>query len=161
MKLQEYHNNLSRWFRQYIVDLTEDINNSNLWIRYPNVNSPGWTLLHLIAECELAIVKLNTGYKISIKDYNDFVYGSDGNAKLDMNISELTEKFIEVYNTLESEVKMKIDILNETEIEDEYLKNVLETELDFYLHMLTTHIAMHCDSLMKWRLNAGMKKLYE
>jgi len=65
----------------------------------------------------------------------------------------------DVYRTLEQEVESRLGYLNETEIDDEYLRSVLKTELDFYLHILTTHIAMHCDAIVKWRLNAGMTLL--
>jgi hypothetical protein len=161
MPLLPYHNNLSRWFRQYIFDLTNDINDSDLWTKFPHINSPGWTLVHLIVEGELAIVKIKPEYGISVKNYKDFMYGADGDAKLDLSISELLDRFKDVYEILETEVSEKMDELHSREIDDESLKGVLKTELDFYLHMLTTHIAMHCDALIKWRLNAGMKPPYE
>lgn len=155
MKIQEYHSNLANWFRSYIVYLSNDIESSELWIKYPNINSPGWNLLHLIVEGELAILKIKPDYTIKFKDQNDFMYGSDGNAKSEHTTSDLLDMFREVYMTLNSVVNKNIDLLNEKENEDELLKTVLKTELDFNLHMLTTHLAMHCQELTKWRLHAG------
>lgn len=161
MPLQQYHNNLSRWFKLYILDLTYDIPESKLWERHKNLNSPGWTLLHLIVEAELALVKIKPDYLITIKNQNDFAYGSDGNAKSNLNINEIIENFKTAYLELETAVTLQLDKLHETEIQDELLKGVLKTELDFYLHLLTSHIAMHCDALTKWRPASGMKLPYE
>jgi len=159
MELKEYHINLSRWFRSYILYLTNDISDSELWIRFEHINSPGWNLLHLIAECELAILKIKPDHIIYLKEYRDFMFGSGGDAKLDLSTSEILGIFKKVYDILETEVSDKLDILHKTDNQDEILKDVLKTELDFNLHMMTTHIAMHCDALMKWRLFAGKKPL--
>lgn len=160
MAVNEYHINLSRWFRQYIQDLTYDIPDSKLWEKHEFINNPGWTLIHLIVECELALKKLKPEYEMSIENFQDFMYGSDGSAILEMTANEMLDKFDNVYNALEVEVTNQINELHQKEISDESLKGVLKTELDFYLHMLTTHIAMHCDALTKWRLAAGMKLPY-
>jgi hypothetical protein len=157
MSLKEYHNNLSRWFREQIIVLTKDIEISELWTRYPHINSPGWTLMHLIAEGELALKKIKQDYVSRVEIPELFMVGSDGNARSDYSIDEMHNLLNDVYRTLEQEVESRLGYLNEIEIDDEYLKDVLKTELDFYLHMLTTHIAMHCDATVKWRLNAGMK----
>ncbi|MDQ3193668.1 MAG: hypothetical protein M3P82_01585 [Bacteroidota bacterium] len=77
------------------------------------------------------------------------MYGSSGIVESDVSLSELLEKFNYVYLLLESEVLKQLDTLNSTQIKDEFLKDVLKTELHFYIHMLTTHIAMHCDALLK------------
>jgi len=161
MKLKQYHNNLSNWFRQNIFDLTNDVKDTDLWTKFDHINSPGWTLLHLIVECELALVKIKPEYEISVNNFNEFMYGSSGHAKSNISVPELLKKFNHVYLKLETEVSEQLDILNTTVIKDEDLKSVLKTELDFYIHILTTHIAMHCDALLKWRLNAGMKRPYE
>jgi hypothetical protein len=159
MSLKEYHSNLSRWFRQYIIDLTKDVNETELWKRYENINSPGWTLMHLITEGELALKKIKHDYVNRVEIPELFMVGSDGNAISDYSAYEMHNLLNDVYRILEQEVEYRLDYLNETEIDDEYLKNALKTELDFYLHMLTTHIAMHCDALTKWRLFAGVKGL--
>jgi len=159
MSLKEYHNNLSRWFRQYIVDLTADVNETELWKRFEYINSPGWTLMHLISEGELALKKIKQDYVSRVEIPELFMVGSDGNARSDYSIDEMHNLLNDVYRTLEQEVESRLGYLNETEIDDEYLRSVLKTELDFYLHILTTHIAMHCDAIVKWRLNAGMSLL--
>jgi hypothetical protein len=158
--MEQYHSNLSKWFRQSIFDLTFDISEDDLWKKFEYINSPGWTLCHLIVEGELAIKKLQPEYKMRIENFRDFMFGSDGTAKINLSKDELLEIFKPVYDSLEKEVSNKFQTLMLTDITDESLKSVLKTEMDFYLHIMTTHIAMHCDALMKWRLFNKMKNPY-
>ena len=158
--LTQYHRTLSRWYVSYICDLTQDIPETDLWKKYKFINSPGWTIAHLIAEGESAIVKIKPGYIAEIKEPNYFLYGSDGKAVLELSLKELLEKFKRVYESLSDEVELCLNDLIYTPINDEALKSVLDTELDFYLHIQTTHLAMHCDALMKWRLFHGVGNPY-
>ncbi len=160
MKPHEYHSHLSVWMREYIADLVTDINPDMIWQRHTFINSPGWTIMHLITEGEFALAKLDAGYKYHIENARDFLTGSDGNATSDHTLSEMLPVFNQVYDRLDEEVTTKLSSLYLTAITDEELKGILKTELDYFLHILTTHLAMHCDALMKWRLASGMNSPY-
>jgi hypothetical protein len=157
----QYHKALAEWYRQYIIDLTSDINNSDFWKKFDFVNSPGWTLMHLVVEGEMALAKLRPDYVCRIEAQIDFAYGSDGRATYNIEPEKLLALFRELYVSLEKEVSAQFNKLLKTSVTDEALSGVLGTELDFYLHMLTTHPAMHCDALMKWRFLNGMKSPYD
>ena len=161
MKLLEYHSNLSTWMREYIQDVVTGIDDEQVWKRYPFINSPGWTLVHLIVEGELALAKLDSSYKSTVDRPQDFISGSDGTARIDLSLTDMVVKFEEVYDRLDEEVCARLGDLGETPISDEELKVVLKKDLDYFLHMLTTHLAMHCDALLKWRFASGMKGPYD
>ncbi len=160
MQLIQYHKKLSRWYVSYICDLTRDIPEADLWKRYEFINSPGWTIAHLIAEGESAIMKIKPGYIAELKEPENFLYGSDGKATLELSLQELLVTFKQIYELLSEEVEKNLNDLANTPINDEALKSVLDTELDFYIHIQTTHLAMHCDALMKWRLFHGIGNPY-
>ena len=161
MSITEYHSNLSAWMRNSVTDVVNDIDKSLLWKRYDHINSPGWTLMHLIVEGEYALSKLDTNYKPKITNAQDFMFGSDGSAKADLTLDEMINTFNHIYISLDGEVSKQLSSLKETPVKDAILKDILNTELDFYLHMLTTHLAMHCDALVKWRLTSGLKLSWE
>ncbi|MBX7041287.1 MAG: DinB family protein [Ignavibacteria bacterium] len=154
--MKPYHGNVSKWFRNYILFLVADVDDSILWKKTEFANSPGWTLMHLIVEGELALKKLVPEYECRIGTVKDFEFGSDGTANSGLAKQEMTDMFISVYSELDEAVAGSIDLLYSKPNTDELLKDELSLELDFYLHMLTTHIAMHCDALTKWRKMQGI-----
>lgn len=160
MKSIAYHSNLSAWMRNYIIDLTKGIADELMWKRHDYINSPGWTMMHLIAEGEYALCKLSSGYQRTIMNPEDFLSGADGNARTEYTLVHMLEMFGSVYSRLDEEVQLQLEDLRDTGITDEELQYVLTTELDYFLHILTTHIAMHCDALNKWRSAMGLKSPY-
>lgn len=147
--------------REYIQDVVTGIDDEQAWKRYPFINSPGWTLMHLIVEGELAITKLDNGYKSTVDHPQDFISGSEGSARSDLSLRDMALRFAGVYDRLDKEVCARLTDLRAAPISDEELQVVLKKDLDYFLHMLTTHLAMHCDALLKWRFASGMKGPYE
>lgn len=117
--------------------------------------------MHLIVEGELAITKLDNGYKSTVDHPQDFISGSEGSARSDLSLRDMALRFAGVYDRLDKEVCARLTDLRAAPISDEELQVVLKKDLDYFLHMLTTHLAMHCDALLKWRFASGMKGPYE
>ncbi len=156
MSMKPFYRNVSKWFRNYILFLVADVEDGILWKKLEFANSPGWTLMHLIVEAELALKKIRPGYECRVSPAKDFEFGSDGTANSGLGKQAMTDLFISVYSELDEAVAGDIDRLYSLPNTDELLKDALSNELDFYLHMLTTHIAMHCDALTKWRKMQGI-----
>ena len=147
--------------REYVKDVVADISDSRIWKRHEFFNSPGWTMMHLIVEGELALSKLVDDYERKVKHPDNFFSGSDGQSTSGLSIRDMVDTFDDVYTRLDKEVSARLQQLREAPISDEELKVVLTKELDYYLHLLTTHLAMHCDALLKWRFASGLKSPYE
>ncbi len=152
--------NLSTWMRSYIIDLCTDVPQEQLWERFEHINAPGWTLMHLVVEGEMALQKLDVNYTPILLVQDDFESCSSGNATSTITLPQMLDHFTSVYHQLATATLAQEDHLANTPISDEELKYVLRTELDFYTHMLTTHLAMHTDALMKWRLKVGLGSPY-
>lgn len=152
--MQEYHSTLSGWMCAYFEFLFKDIRDEDLWKRSPHCNSPGWTIMHLTAEGELAIAKILPGAEVP-DDAGDFLYGSDGNATATYTKEEMLKRFGNTYKRLGAAVVENMESLKSAPLRDESLEGLLNNELDFNLHMLTTHIAMHCQSLIIWKKESG------
>lgn len=161
MEQTPYHNHLANWLQEYIADLAQDIPEGLCWAKQGHLNTPGWTLMHLVAEGELALGKLQPGYQPVLAAPEAFLSGADGQATAPYTISQMLEMFRQVYQQLDQAASAQIGALTRQPITDEELKGVLQTEMDYYLHILVSHVAMHCDALAKWRRASGIGLPYE
>lgn len=143
---------LSLWMQRFVLYLCKESSLEDFWTRHGGHNCPGWTLMHLIAEAESAIKKQEPEYPGFIKNPKDFLMGSDGSAQVGASPEEIIEQFNNTYSYLNQFVDAHVDRLEKEDIKDEFLKRYIPKEIDFHVHLLTTHLAMHATSLKQWKV---------
>lgn len=149
---------LNHFLLSYLTNLIADISPAEIY-RYQDqkINSPGWCLGHLAVETDDANKYLGNKTAVPEEWYSLFYYTAPP-LKLDQELpskKELTSAVNKVFpQLLNSFLILDEQFLNKP-CHSNFLKDKLPTERDWFLHILTTHIAMHAGNIASWRRFSG------
>ncbi len=146
--------NLNRFLLGYLNNLVEDISADSFYLHQDQgINSPGWCLGHLAVETDDANKYLGHSSAVPENWYSLFFYTAPP-LKLDQTLPSKAD-LIAAVNSVFPKLLDSFQALDEEFLarpcHSNFLKGKLPTENDWFVHILTTHIAMHAGNIAAWR----------
>ena len=146
-----YHQNLSLWVKNSIIDLVAGIDPDSFWDKRVQGNSPGWTLGHLIVENDLMLEKLGGASTGFLREQRDqFGFGSSGIVASTHDKALMIEQFSTSQALLSQFIADRFQDLSRQAVENHPMGSEFQVELDESLHLEVSHPAMHLALLQRW-----------
>jgi hypothetical protein len=145
---------LNRFMLGYLNNLVADIPEQMLYRHQDRkINSPGWCLGHLAVETDDAYKYLGNASLIPDDWYALFFYTAP---PLDIDQAlpskgELIDAVNSVFQALNSAFERLDDAFLDRPCHSNFLKSYLNTEREWFIHVLTTHLATHAGNIAIWR----------
>ena len=143
----------------YLSALVEDIPEDRLYEgQLDHVNAPGWVLGHISVETDDGLRYAGGDQVVPQSWYDHFYYTAPRISSLDglPQKEEMLSACKKAVIGLMDVVEVMPDELLDKPCHSEFLREHLPTERDWYVHILTTHIAIHAGNVATWRKLHGL-----